>query len=104
MAFFATIRNDIKAIWDRIVRGDIEPLGAQAEQIFKRDVLAALQKVVDYIESKLPEAEAAAVAAVDAAVPSIAPILNVAAPIVEGAVNAEVTKVVQKVDAEAPKP
>lgn len=101
MQFFKTIRDDLAALWHKI-EGTEQRLVPEVEAQIKKELFAVVQKLVDYVESRLPEIEAAAVAAVAAEVPGAGAVVAAAGLAAEAATKALLDEVKQKVDAEEP--
>lgn len=102
MGFFKTLRDDLTALW-RKAEGTEKQLVPEVEAAIKKELFSVVQRLVDYVEQRLPEIEAAAVAAVSVEVPGAGPVAAAAGVVVEGATKKVLDEVEQKLDAEEPK-
>lgn len=102
MGFFKTLRDDLAALW-RKVEGTEQKLVPEVEAAIKKELFSVVQRLVDYVEQRLPEIEAAAVAAVAAEVPGAGAVVAAAGIAAEAATKKVLDEVKQKVDGEEPK-
>lgn len=92
MSFFGKIRDDIKSIIAKV-----EGSFPQVEAEVKRETISIVQRLVDYVEARLPEIEQAAVAVAERAIPAAAPAIGAAGTIAEQAAAMGLKIIEQKV-------